>query len=517
MKFRVILAALCLLIVPVRAAPFDIPALPSIAGMEALGAASASYPNVYITDYGLGGGGGGFFTWNSASTTTVNGCTVFAATGVTTGRWLRSSYTVITPEMCGAYGDGSHNDATAINAMTGLVCGSNIAGYFDRPAYILTSTWDITDENGCNAGGTFYGNGINATNLIYKAGSNNTGNGWDTTGAAYLTFRDFSFQGGTSGGANSPAVTLLEGGACTTATTPCAPDGVLIFSGIITFQNVRIVNFQGSRVIADEGAEQISYIDCIIQGVTASVVITEEFTAGGSAPDYTSSIVTTKNPVSSMTQVHTYGSRSVFEFSGSYGIFIHFTTAGGSADITLDDYVLNNSASNYGVSILFADDSGDTANTNMTNIGGDRIQYESGGGNALMTVSALTAATVNNFHVTGFSGSGTTLTNNSFDFVAGMTVENSVINWVPNAGGSWTGSTIVAGHSGTLFKGITVLAPVAKADLLGGGTQTSYILQGVDGTLIDTTAAGSSQTCTTTTNGTLVFTGGLLTSGTCNH
>lgn len=68
----------------------NILAVETIATMVALGAASANYPNLYVKNYATSGdGGGGYFLWDATSTATPNLGTIFAATGVTTGRWLR--------------------------------------------------------------------------------------------------------------------------------------------------------------------------------------------------------------------------------------------------------------------------------------------------------------------------------------------------------------------------------------------------------------------------------------------
>lgn len=58
---------------------------------------------VHVKSYLAGNNvGGGAFVWNSTSTATDNGVTVFAVTGITTGRWIRPGDEIITPYHAGA-------------------------------------------------------------------------------------------------------------------------------------------------------------------------------------------------------------------------------------------------------------------------------------------------------------------------------------------------------------------------------------------------------------------------------
>lgn len=114
--------------------------LPSIAQMQALGASSAAYGSVYVSSYNSGSGvGGGIFVWNGTSVTAGNSCTVFQATGVTTGRWIRQiADGKLDPTMCGAAGNGSTDDLTAITSfMSVLNSGSYIGTGLNR-TYLVT-------------------------------------------------------------------------------------------------------------------------------------------------------------------------------------------------------------------------------------------------------------------------------------------------------------------------------------------------------------------------------------------
>lgn len=88
----------------------------SIAAMQALGQASGlSISNVLVDSYHSGGSvGGGPFIWNPTSTAASDNCTIFQATGITTGRWIRKwGHKALPVTDCGAYGDDSHDDTTA--------------------------------------------------------------------------------------------------------------------------------------------------------------------------------------------------------------------------------------------------------------------------------------------------------------------------------------------------------------------------------------------------------------------
>lgn len=108
--------------------PANVPAVASIAKMQALGSASAQYGTVYVLDWGNGGGGGGNFKWVAGSSASTNACMTFSATGVATGRWVRqlSPGAYLTPQMCGATGDNSHDDTVAIQAALTVGAGGTV-------------------------------------------------------------------------------------------------------------------------------------------------------------------------------------------------------------------------------------------------------------------------------------------------------------------------------------------------------------------------------------------------------
>lgn len=73
------------------ATPDAVSSVADIAAMQALGATSSQYPVLLVRGYqNEGDGGGGTFRWDGGSTATADGGTVFQATGVATGRWVRT-------------------------------------------------------------------------------------------------------------------------------------------------------------------------------------------------------------------------------------------------------------------------------------------------------------------------------------------------------------------------------------------------------------------------------------------
>ncbi|HJT43842.1 MAG TPA: glycosyl hydrolase family 28-related protein [Rhizomicrobium sp.] len=139
-----------LLLVPTLAATQLAQAVPTttynvatIADLQALGSSSSTYGTVYVSDYATtGAGGGGTFVWNSGSTATADTCTIFAATGVGTGRWLRvmANGDQFSPQMCGAVANGSNDDTTAIQKALDIAAAKGSGVYCPTGTYKITST-----------------------------------------------------------------------------------------------------------------------------------------------------------------------------------------------------------------------------------------------------------------------------------------------------------------------------------------------------------------------------------------
>lgn len=98
-----------------------VPTVPTISTLKALSTTTAAaLGRVYVAGYNAAGDdGGGFFDWNASSSTADNTCTIFQPSSLpTNGRWYREGYAKgrYSPVMCGAYTDGTHDDAAPIRS-----------------------------------------------------------------------------------------------------------------------------------------------------------------------------------------------------------------------------------------------------------------------------------------------------------------------------------------------------------------------------------------------------------------
>lgn len=108
--------------------PLSIPTVPNIAALRSLGAAAPQYPTIQVLGYSAAGdGGGGLFTWASASTATAEPCITFQATGVSTGRWVRSLGSLeLSLLMCGVKADSSTDNSVPLQAAFNAISTYNL-------------------------------------------------------------------------------------------------------------------------------------------------------------------------------------------------------------------------------------------------------------------------------------------------------------------------------------------------------------------------------------------------------
>lgn len=158
--------------------PISISALPTIAAMQSLGAASAFYPSIQVLGYNAAGdGGGGSFLWVAASTATADGCVTFSASGVSTGRWVRQlNGSPLYVEMCGAYNDATHATATqaALQAASDYMQSSgnpNGEIHFRAGTYDCGTGSSCVDVSAAEFCPNFIGAGNSVTNVKYLPAS----------------------------------------------------------------------------------------------------------------------------------------------------------------------------------------------------------------------------------------------------------------------------------------------------------------------------------------------------------
>lgn len=108
-KLANILTILLLVGAPVSASALPLTTAASVGELQAQPGAGA----VQLLSYYAGNNkGGGLFAWVAGSSATPDGCVIFGGTG---GRWVRQLPGALDVTMCGAYWDGAHDDAAALN------------------------------------------------------------------------------------------------------------------------------------------------------------------------------------------------------------------------------------------------------------------------------------------------------------------------------------------------------------------------------------------------------------------
>ncbi|MFC3772946.1 phage tail protein [Paenibacillus sp. GCM10012303] len=88
--------------------------------------------------------GGGEFVWDAASTSTANGGTVFQASGIATGRWIRLDCSEVTVEMFGSKGDGVYDDRPSFQAAINYLHGRG-GGELVVPKPVVEYRWKSYD------------------------------------------------------------------------------------------------------------------------------------------------------------------------------------------------------------------------------------------------------------------------------------------------------------------------------------------------------------------------------------
>lgn len=172
--------------------------VPTILDLEA--ATSTTLPAAYcfVAGYRLQGDGGeGWFC--VATPTTANGGTIINdASGRT---WFRLSGSApVCFEWFGAYGDGTHDDTTAVQAAITWVQGT--VAYIQAKArvYLLSSTINITSPVTLIGSGNGSGPGVVVTTgatVFLCAGGFTTGDVFAASGNDSFIFRDFQIAGAT--------------------------------------------------------------------------------------------------------------------------------------------------------------------------------------------------------------------------------------------------------------------------------------------------------------------------------
>lgn len=122
--------------------------------------------------YAAGDGGGGLYWWNAADTTTDNGGSVIQPGSGGTGRWnLLLIGGIVDIRQFGCYGDGTHDDTTALNAAETFAAAQTTHGcqlHLPPGTFILNAT--LVLGNGVQ----LVGSGKRATIISAKSGFTGT-------------------------------------------------------------------------------------------------------------------------------------------------------------------------------------------------------------------------------------------------------------------------------------------------------------------------------------------------------
>lgn len=190
----------------------------TIATMETL--SGVSYPYVLVNGYNSGTQtGGGYFIWNASSSATPDSCTVFPGSGGSgvSGRYVRVMLqnTPLTPQMCGAYGNGSTLDTAAIQAAMDYVIatsnGTNTGSlYFPCGQYLIGSPGIIVERLNAAYGYKIFGENQECAQIVQGTVNQPVFNFTSNSGSHSFSIGDL-FLTSTAAAGNTTASTSAVG------------------------------------------------------------------------------------------------------------------------------------------------------------------------------------------------------------------------------------------------------------------------------------------------------------------
>lgn len=139
----------------------------SVSNIAALTALTTRPAAVTVQGYTTAGdGGGGQFYWVAGSSTAVNVCNVVNPPSGTAGRYFRLEYGIINLRGCGAVGDNSADDTSAVNAWFARVMATGSSGYAPAGTYKTTSAVVFDYVLRQYTGFTLYGDGEQSSQFV---------------------------------------------------------------------------------------------------------------------------------------------------------------------------------------------------------------------------------------------------------------------------------------------------------------------------------------------------------------
>ena len=208
--------------------------------------------NVFVSGYyAEGDGGGGAYVYNAASSATDNGGTIIVATDG--GRWYLAYTTMPSVKQFGAYGNGSTDDAAAINAA--LAASSDI--YFPAGTYLVQSPITLMNDANLVGAGVDCAIIVRGASIADSEGAIGVDSGSASVQIGPFTIRDLTVQG-----ANSVFMEYLH---------------LISLNGVIDalIFNVKFKQFQGDGLYVGSGYAggserhnlNVRVLNCIFDGV----------------------------------------------------------------------------------------------------------------------------------------------------------------------------------------------------------------------------------------------------------
>lgn len=144
-----------------------------------------------------GDGGGGMFRWDATLASGDNGGTIVKAAEAGRGRWVRlfSEHSAVNVRWFGAAGDGTQDDAEAIQRAINCARDAKRALYFPQGSYRVEQSLDFTEWQGISVSGDGPGNvgiaGGTAVSRVVFAGVKEVGA--DFSGSSYGKISGLAF------------------------------------------------------------------------------------------------------------------------------------------------------------------------------------------------------------------------------------------------------------------------------------------------------------------------------------
>lgn len=225
------------------------PVVSTVSALTAMPISNTTPGVVYVRSYNRPGDeGGGVFQWMPSATATPDNCTIFGASGVTTGRWYRQlNGGPLNVDMCGASATG--DSSTAFGYAFKLCTGSALQVVMSAHYYKFAH--NLTLPPGCSLlGAPSTGNGGSNTVLDFT---------YDTDGGTCLTIAGTTYGGGYAAGNEVGRFTMI-GNASGVGSKASCTQGIYVSRVTEEYlHDVHIMSFNGPCLFW--GQTVLAYMD----------------------------------------------------------------------------------------------------------------------------------------------------------------------------------------------------------------------------------------------------------------